>query len=158
MRLLCDVVSKNGNLLLNIGPKADGTIPEGMQRRLKAMGAWLKVNGEAIYKTAPWKVYGEYEGEIIEEKEVVYSNHSMHIHEKEVRYTSNGNNVYASVFHDTPETVLTAFKGIEAFKSVEILGDEETIVSFEKTSEGLKISHDTSAEFSLVRVYKIELR
>lgn len=158
VRLLCDVVSKNGNLLLNIGPKADGTIPEGMQRRLKAMGAWLKVNGEAIYKTAPWKVYGEYEGEIIEEKEVVYSNHSMHIHEKEVRYTSNGNNVYASVFHDTPETVLTAFKGIEAVKSVEILGDEETIVSFEKTSEGLKISHDTSAEFSLVRVYKIELR
>jgi len=57
--LLCDVVSKNGNLLLNIGPRSDGTIPEGMQHRLLTLGDWLAVNGEAIYNTRPWKVYGE---------------------------------------------------------------------------------------------------
>jgi len=59
IHLLCDVVSKNGNLLLNIGPRADGTIPEGMERRLLAIGRWLAINGEAIYGTRPWKKFGE---------------------------------------------------------------------------------------------------
>jgi alpha-L-fucosidase len=57
IHLLCDVVSKDGNLLLNIGPKADGTIPEGMQQRLLAIGSWLDVNGEAIYGTRPGAIF-----------------------------------------------------------------------------------------------------
>jgi alpha-L-fucosidase len=56
---LVDVVSKNGNLLLNVGPRSDGTIPEQAQRVLREVGAWLKVNGESIYGTRPWKLYGE---------------------------------------------------------------------------------------------------
>ncbi|MEU5533493.1 alpha-L-fucosidase [Streptomyces sp. NPDC020362] len=51
---LVDIVSKNGNLLLDIGPRADGTIPEIMQTRLRETGAWLKVNGEAVYDTTYW--------------------------------------------------------------------------------------------------------
>ncbi|MEV5610692.1 alpha-L-fucosidase [Streptomyces sp. NPDC052225] len=51
---LVDIVSKNGNFLLDIGPRADGTIPEIMQTRLRETGRWLKVNGEAIYDTTYW--------------------------------------------------------------------------------------------------------
>lgn len=56
---LVDVVSKNGTLLLNIGPRADGTIPEREQAMLREIGAWLKINGEAIYGTRPWQKFGE---------------------------------------------------------------------------------------------------
>lgn len=56
---LIDIVSKNGTMLLNVGPKADGTIPKEDEQLLRALGAWLKVNGEAIYGTRPWKVFGE---------------------------------------------------------------------------------------------------
>ena len=56
---LVDVVSKNGNLLLNIGPRSDGTIPDEVQQVLRSVGGWLKVNGEAIYGTRPWTTYGE---------------------------------------------------------------------------------------------------
>ena len=54
IRLFIDVVSKNGNLLLNIGPKADGTIPEVQKNCVLGLGNWLEKNGQAIFGTRPW--------------------------------------------------------------------------------------------------------
>lgn len=56
VNLLIDTVAYNGNLLINVGPKADGTIPENQAERLKFIGRWLKDNGEAIYNTCPHTV------------------------------------------------------------------------------------------------------
>ncbi|MFD4421596.1 alpha-L-fucosidase [Agromyces sp. NPDC058484] len=54
IRLLIDVVAKNGNLLINVGPRADGTIPELQAASMAAMGGWIRRNGEAVYGTRPW--------------------------------------------------------------------------------------------------------
>jgi len=59
IHMLCDIVSKNGNLLLNFPPRPDGTLDDDELKILDAMAAWITVNGEAIYGTRPWKVYGE---------------------------------------------------------------------------------------------------
>ena len=57
--MLADVVSKNGNLLLSVPVKGDGTIDSLEYKIVKEIGAWLKVNGEAIYGTRPWKQFGD---------------------------------------------------------------------------------------------------
>jgi alpha-L-fucosidase len=56
---LVDIVSKNGNLLLNVPPRADGTLDEQTEEILRAIGRWNDVNGEAIFDTSPWIKYGE---------------------------------------------------------------------------------------------------
>lgn len=94
--LLCDlvdIVSKNGNLLLNIGPKADGSIPQEDANLLREIGAWLKVNGEAIYNSRIWRTYGEGPTQIVEGQfsDSIKKNFTS----EDVRYTVNGENLYA---------------------------------------------------------------
>ncbi|HWI60147.1 MAG TPA: alpha-L-fucosidase, partial [Bacillota bacterium] len=66
--MLADIVSKNGNLMLSVPLRRDGTLDEDEVKVVSGIGAWLKVNGEAIYATRPWKVYGEGPSTTVAEK------------------------------------------------------------------------------------------
>lgn len=90
---LIDIVSKNGALLLNIGPRPDGTIPEPEQALLREIGAWLQANGEAIYDTRPWKVFGEGPTEVAEGSFSDTKRNAFTA--QDLRFTQKGDALYA---------------------------------------------------------------
>lgn len=144
---LVDIVSKNGCLLLNIGPKADGTIPDEDANILREIGAWLKINGEAIYDTKVWRTYGEGPTEVIEGQ--FSDGIKKEFTPQDIRYTVNGAKIYATALHESENgeyvfTLLGAkdasrkanFHGI--IQSVEMLGyDGET--EWHRDEEGLHV-------------------
>ena len=89
---LVDVVSKNGNFLLNIGPKADGTIPEEDARLLQEIGAWLDVNGEAIYGSRPWRMFGEGPTQLVEGQ--FSDDVAPNFTDRDFRFTMKGDALY----------------------------------------------------------------
>ncbi|KAA0232693.1 MAG: hypothetical protein JJLCMIEE_02029 [Acidimicrobiales bacterium] len=96
VRMFVDIVSKNGNLLIGIGPRADGTIPESQQSPLLGLGRWLEDNGDAIFGSRPWR-----------------APQSVTTEGQPVRFTSKGDTLFAT-FLEAPSSRAVRIQGLEA--------------------------------------------
>jgi alpha-L-fucosidase len=140
---LVDVVSKNGTLLLNIGPRADGTIPAEDTAILLALGRWLAVNGEAIYETRPWKIFGEgptqiAAGNYTDSKPRTFTGQDM-------RFTTRGETLYATVLawpENDSALIKTLASGSELYPQpiarIELLGSSESL-TWTRDTAGLRV-------------------
>ena len=90
--MLADIVSKNGNLLLNFPPRADGTLDDDELKILARMAAWMPVNGEAIFGTRPWKVFGE---GTVKVKGGGFNEDKLKYTAQDIRFTTKGEVLYA---------------------------------------------------------------
>jgi alpha-L-fucosidase len=132
---LADVVSKNGTFLLNIPVRGDGTIDDDEIAIVKQIGGWMKVNGDAIYATRPWKVCGE--GPSIDNAPAIqaqgFNEGKIKLGVSDVRYTTKGNALYAIVLGWPTQPVILKSLGTKAglldgtIQNVELLGSDEKV-------------------------------
>nr|QTJ01949.1 GH29 fucosidase [uncultured bacterium] len=119
---MLEVISRNGNFLINIGPRADGTVPEPQVERLQAMGKWLKINADAIYGSRYWKVPEQVDEHLV--------------------FTTNGKKLYAIKLKAPKNSfTITGTAGWDAdqVKNVSLLGSDAE-VTWKMTDKGLKIT------------------
>lgn len=140
IHLLIDIVSKNGNLLLNIGPKADGSIPENQLKRLIDLGNWLKINGEGIYETKPYII-----------SSVILNDGTK------MSFTQKNNDLYVFLLSAPQEkSIIIPFCQTTQSSKVLWFGKIKESLSFSRANNGVDIKLPENMNFKFPRMIKIE--
>jgi alpha-L-fucosidase len=162
VQLLADIVSKNGNLLLNIGPRSDGTIPDEVQQVLRDVGGWLSVDGDAIYGTRAWingPSFGEgptqpVSGSFHDTDVVAYT-------PADFRFTTKGQTLYAieMAWPTTGEAVIhlldNAHAGAPTVSDVSLLATGAKL-TYTQQADGLHIKVPAEAPGKYAYAYRIQ--
>jgi alpha-L-fucosidase len=156
VHMLADIVSKNGNLLLNVVQYPDGSLPPESMQFLTEMAEWMSVNGDAIYGTRPWKVFGEGPTKAAAghfQENTVYT-------PQDIRFTTKGNALYATTL-GTPTTAvriqsLGRKAGLETrpVKAVALLGSKAAL-RWEQTDDALVIQLPASLPSKIASSFQI---
>ena len=166
LHMLIDIVSKNGVLLLNVSPKADGTIPDNQKEGILQMGAWLKKYGEAIYDTEAWYTFGEGP---TKEPEGHFKNHQafmkLKYSNKDIRYTTKDYNIYGIVMgavEPNKELLLESFAkekihDAPTIEQVSFLGSDENIEWSYDEEKGLSVKAPSKTIDNMATVIKVTI-
>ncbi|MFZ5831292.1 MAG: alpha-L-fucosidase [Planctomycetota bacterium] len=165
---LIDRTARGGGLLLNLSPMADGTIPAAQKEALLGIGRWLKLNGEAIYGTRPWKVYAEGDERKLRTG-VATGDEAVKRHPQwkfancdasDVRFTTRGDALYAIVlgWPTEPVVIRSLAQGSEAYPgeigSITLLGSSATL-EYERSADGLRVTFPAENPCDYAYVLKI---
>lgn len=159
---LADVVSKNGNLLLNIPVRGDGSIDSEERAVVEQVAAWMQVNSEAIYSTRPWNVFGEgpaMESVVALSAQGFNEGKGKPFGAEDIRFTTKGKTLYAIMLgcpanNTVLVKTLAANNRVGQVSQVSLLGNER--LNFQQTSEGLKVQLPEQVPCKEAFVLKIE--
>ncbi|MCR4594314.1 MAG: alpha-L-fucosidase [Clostridiales bacterium] len=155
---LIDIVSKNGMLLLNIGPKPDGTITDEETKVLEDLGHWMDINGEGIYGTTFWKQFGE--GKVNNKEGFFQDGDEKPFTTKDFRFTYKDGCIYAFQMRPSKKVVIKTLKKHAwhdyPIESIELLGSDEDL-EYDRNENALEIKVKGNIENDLPQCFKIKL-
>ncbi len=159
--MLVDIVSKNGNLLLNIPVRGDGTIDEKERAVVEGIADWMDDNKESIFDTRPWNYFGE--GPSADAANPInaqgFNEGRIRYSAKDLRFNTKGKILYVTVMGipDADIAVKRLKRGEVGVKRIELLGSREK-VNWTQNSDGLTINKPGAMPNSIALVYKVTTR
>ena len=157
---LVDIVSKNGNMLLNVGLRPDGSLPDTFRHELLEIGRWLKMNGEAIYGTRPFKRYGEGPFQMPKSKGK-YNDNEYTYTAQDIRFTTKGTALYA-ILLDWPgngaQVTIHSLgrKAVDSIQAVTMLATGEPL-KWQQGNDGLRVTFPAQPAGDHAYVVKVSL-
>jgi alpha-L-fucosidase len=175
---LADIISKNGNLLLNVELLPDGTIPKDHKLILDTVGAWINLNSQAIFASKPWKIYGDNlhsykagKNISVADLETIKKQESEDFNERtissaayphdEVRFTTKGKNLYIFVLNpeagviEIPSLALRSPHNSKKISSIKMLGSSSKI-SFKQDNENLRLTIPDKRGNAYITIFEVK--